>query len=349
MARVVTVTDYGATGDGVTDDTASITSAIAALHAGGSMLVFPPGVYLTSGGFTLANPVKVVGAGRGNKTASTGVSVIKCNHATNSLFTITALAGSFHGLDMVNVAATTPSNGAAVTVNGSGSARQQIDFSACSVRGFYNNLDIQIGNFWSMQACLIGYAVNYGVKINNTVNPDAGDWAISNSVLDCGDIPWDGVVMPAGIRIEGSGGGKIVNTKINGTGERMNNGIDVALANESTVILLVSNCSIENVKNDGISIVHTGTGYFKGIAIRGNQFGFWSGAHGNAPITISAEVAGAIAGVAITDNLIIRAPNAPVINLTNVDKAYIGGNVNLETTDMLAQTDCTNVVLGAVV
>lgn len=44
------VKDYGAVGNGVTDDTASITSAIAAARLkGGGVLFFPPGQYLISG------------------------------------------------------------------------------------------------------------------------------------------------------------------------------------------------------------------------------------------------------------------------------------------------------------
>lgn len=348
MAHVVNVMDYGATGDGTTDDTAAITSAIAALDASQAMLVFPPGVYLTSGGFTLANPVKVVGAGRGNKSVSTGLSVIKCNHASNSLFTVNGLVAWFSGLDMV-CTNETPTAGAAVTVtNAVSSARQQVDFSHCSARGFYNNIVIGVGNFWTMDSCFWGYAVKNAVKIDNTVNADAGDWAISNCVIDCGDTTF-ATAMEAGIKIEGSGGGKIINTKVNGTGEKITNGIDLAMANEITVILLIDNCSIENVAGNGINIAHTGTGTFKGVSIRGCQFGFWNGAHGAMPINITADAAGGIAGVTIIGNIVVLAPNAAFINLTNVDKVFIDGNINLGATDLLAETTCTNVSIGAVV
>jgi hypothetical protein len=45
---LVNVKEYGATGDGVTDDAAAITAAIAALGATAKVLYFPPGVYLDS-------------------------------------------------------------------------------------------------------------------------------------------------------------------------------------------------------------------------------------------------------------------------------------------------------------
>lgn len=47
-ANVVNVKDHGATGDGTTDDTAAIRSAITALPANGSVLYFPPGNYLVA-------------------------------------------------------------------------------------------------------------------------------------------------------------------------------------------------------------------------------------------------------------------------------------------------------------
>ena len=47
-STVVNVAEYGATGDGVTDDTAAIRSAIDALPQNGSVLYFPPGNYLVA-------------------------------------------------------------------------------------------------------------------------------------------------------------------------------------------------------------------------------------------------------------------------------------------------------------
>src|SRR5438067_6776410 len=57
------VRDYGATGDGVTDDTATVQAAINAARAGGGGIVFlPPGTYLT-GGQTLYSRIHLRGSG----------------------------------------------------------------------------------------------------------------------------------------------------------------------------------------------------------------------------------------------------------------------------------------------
>ena len=58
---VINVLDYGAKGDGVADDTASINSAL--LVASGSKLYFPKGTYNISSLDTLPNNTHIFGDG----------------------------------------------------------------------------------------------------------------------------------------------------------------------------------------------------------------------------------------------------------------------------------------------
>ena len=66
---IFNVKAYGATGDGVTDDTSAIADAAAAVTAaGGGILWFPSGTYLVSSGTALSSGTLALGAGRSNTT-----------------------------------------------------------------------------------------------------------------------------------------------------------------------------------------------------------------------------------------------------------------------------------------
>ncbi|HWU02995.1 MAG TPA: glycosyl hydrolase family 28-related protein, partial [Novosphingobium sp.] len=72
LQEVTSVRDYGALGDGVTDDTAAIQNAINTLIAGnnGGQLYFPPGTYVISAALTIsfATHWRIYGASRGKVT-----------------------------------------------------------------------------------------------------------------------------------------------------------------------------------------------------------------------------------------------------------------------------------------
>lgn len=60
----VNVLDYGAVGDGIADDTASLQAAVAAvIDAGGGTVYFPTGIYLTDA-ITIQSNVSLIGDGR---------------------------------------------------------------------------------------------------------------------------------------------------------------------------------------------------------------------------------------------------------------------------------------------
>ena len=62
------VKDYGAVGDGVTDDTAAFTLAVAAVNTAGGKLILPPGQYVVAAGTIdiTYNGVQILGASKGD-------------------------------------------------------------------------------------------------------------------------------------------------------------------------------------------------------------------------------------------------------------------------------------------
>lgn len=95
------VKDYGATGDGVADDTAEIEATIdAAALAGRGTVFFPAGIYNTTGGHDLSglHGLRILGSGIGS-------TVLKITHATNDLFRSTT---ETHDLTIQDFSVTSP-------------------------------------------------------------------------------------------------------------------------------------------------------------------------------------------------------------------------------------------------
>ncbi len=215
----VNVKAFGAKGDGATDDTAAIAAAIGAVPATGGVLYFPPGMYITTGGFTILNPTEVVGAGEASEDQSQYGSMIVDTSPTSTLFTVTAKVGIFRDLALSNTSSSTPTSGAAVFTNSTYST-QRISFDSISVNGFYDDLHVGVGQAWWLRGSYIQNFVRYGVYIQNTVHPDYGDWVVSDNYFEGGSLTssvTNNGGLTAAIEVESSGGGKISGNKINST------------------------------------------------------------------------------------------------------------------------------------
>ena len=102
------VKDFGAVGNGSTDDTTAINNAIAFTKAeGGGQIYFPPGVYKVTSTITIDGPVGVVGAGcncqsiQVNGTYSNVTSVVAWYGGSNIMFDYT---GRIDGVVFSNIA-----------------------------------------------------------------------------------------------------------------------------------------------------------------------------------------------------------------------------------------------------
>ncbi|MDE2100317.1 MAG: hypothetical protein KGL39_23905 [Patescibacteria group bacterium] len=225
---------FGATGDGLTDDTTAILNTIAAMPATGGELKFPPGHYVTTGGFTISVATAVHGAGQCSDNASKFVTRIDDTSATSVLFTITADVASFQNICLINTSGAA-SAGSAILTNGTNQL-QHVDIDNLDVSAFYDNVDIKVGAQWAIIHMHNENFIRYGIRIRNTVNADAGDWTLSHSYFAGAGG------STAAIRYESSGGGKIIANKINGSSAA---GIEMNVSGSAQTV--ISNNDIENV------------------------------------------------------------------------------------------------------
>jgi hypothetical protein len=328
------VMDYGAVGDAVADDTSAINAAIAALNAyfssTGGVLYFPGGTYKTTGNLT-AITVRALILGDGSHN---GPSVVTSSSTTNWLFTVTGPQAKFQGVMLQNVAGGAKTAGAGIIYDPGASGGRRCDFEDVSVSEFYINIDIRGGGGWSMHNAYIYNPYLYGLRIANVYDADEGDWSISNTSII--HSSHSGAV---GLRIQSAGGGKIVNTKFNGA---FDYSLNLATADGTTGILLVSNCSFESSNINAIRIT-AATHTWRQIIITGCQFGMYSST--GPAIYVNATSLGQLQDV-IIDNCAMRANSsisAAAISFTNVQRGYIAGIINECYTSLFVDSGSTDV------
>lgn len=146
-ARVFDVKQYGALGDGATNDLAAINAAASAANAaGGGIVFFPPGTYQISAGLTMFTTVEYVGVGPALSIIRAATDFVVVSGSTMPLafrklgfarsgamsmwVNIASGSGSptFEGCSFVNTSVATPGDGA-FEHNGTG----KLTFRRCSM------------------------------------------------------------------------------------------------------------------------------------------------------------------------------------------------------------------------
>lgn len=240
------VTAYGAAGDGSTDDSSAIQSAINACPALGGTVHFPPGTYKIATGLSVTT--SSVGM-----TFSEGAEILNASGATAIDYNINAiLNGSDEEiiLDNVTVRSGTTTTGACISVRGA-YGNIVMYRPKCDSGGFGTTKAIYVADGNGTQIYsphILGRNpatsswFSQGIDIDNTTASNHGNVSVfGGSVVRCSG---------AGARIRTTGGGEhnnfaLYGTKfVNGTTNPSGSiGIDVQNSNNETVVL--SNVHVE--------------------------------------------------------------------------------------------------------
>jgi hypothetical protein len=339
LTDVVSVKDFGATGNGSTDDTATVQAAANALIGGGE-LYFPPGNYLLSNGIGIHSGTLVRGTGKSSVLKASAAQVSSTtNFADNAL--LVNVGGAFNG-------------GATVTSIDISVENLAFDGTLAPTRGSFHAV-----RFGQVQRVRVtnSYCINAGdftafLGCNDTVcrdnfssgitNAGHDHWAgPSNALVDGCTVYCDPSAGLYGILFTASDTDDTVaeqagnfrctnNTIMNAPGAAIWCNVLTTRAGSDVFFCNISGNCINSgaVSSVGAGIKISGPG--SGHIVRGNIF---TAVNGGSTIVVGADPGTAVpSGVSITDNIAISCTvssgNVAYINCAG-NEPFISNNVFL--------------------
>lgn len=316
------VKSYGATGGGTTDDTTAFQAAMDAIPAAGGVLYIPAGSYLiANGGLTCTKPITIMGTGAG--TYESGGSRLICTSETATLLTLYSPGAVVTGVAFVNTSAVRPTAGVGLLCTDFDWGRVE----RCVFIGFWNNMQVDSGYFFSVSKCAFLAPRNYGLYMRNTAvgQFDHGDQIVEG----CNFSKYgDAIDGSTAIYHESGGGLRIVGCKVNAgtqpgytTTGFWDRGFHTFIQLGSTSVYVVSGCSVEGFYLDGVRVEGVANSSFGKITITGNEF-LSSKSTSNTMYIDGANMI--LNSVVITGNVAYGSGGG--INLKNLTGAVVVGN-----------------------
>ena len=150
LPKFVSITDYGAIGDGSTDCTSAFNSAITALPATGGSIYFPSGTYKLTSTITISKCVSLYGDGSGQTVGTTSGSFLKFfSLGTANGIVFDGVDGAFiRDLAIVADTATRPTGGYLVQYQGTSSGWYHHTWNNVLCAGGYNGLRLKNGLYF---------------------------------------------------------------------------------------------------------------------------------------------------------------------------------------------------------
>jgi hypothetical protein len=320
QSDIVSVKDFGATGDGISDDTASMQAA----HNTGRVVLYPSGTY----NFTSLSFVSGGMAGQGQ-----GQTILNCT-ASGTSDCITFTGHGFSGSQVplfsdFSIQAASKTGGSAINLATPGSFEvSNPQFRAINFLNCYIGLHFSKASYFNVYNCTFS-TCQVGMVVENQNNPDSGDSTILGCFFNC---------VIAGIEYLSSGGLKIECNKFL---SQSVNSYGILLEYNATIsgsgdLFIVGN-SIEVPIPIYLSRL-SGSFGFGYIIISGNEIGVGSATNPG----IGTDASGFLNSISITGNIIITNGAASFgIYLVNVNGFLIGDNI------LLGQTGGTGITVDA--
>lgn len=287
------VKDFGATGDGVTDDTVAVQLWLNAIANSGLPGWLDHGFYLCGPLTCVSNtPIYIDGPGGIDQwhNTATGASIVARSDAMD-LLTITATAPIlFSGFDLSGVHGAT--SGTLLKITSNDNYNTGSSFRRMSFNYGYDGFNMITGGEYQLEECFFQSQAHAAVSLGNTNNVDAGDMGI----VDC-IFFGPGTTSSIAIFQHNAGGLRLIGNKISNYGygyrQVLDNGVN-------TSDLFINGNSFESAVagSFGVYFANPVSATFQTIAITGNEI--------NHPFAIhTANCLGALTDMTITGNVLL--------------------------------------------
>jgi len=308
LGERLSVKDFGAVGDGVTDDTLAIQAAINWAGPRAREIFFPRGDYLY-GGVTVSDGWSVHFIGE--NTAATSLSLN--NGAATGFNCATSMPVTFEKLTFQYKTGVIGTAGAFIALPGGATMNANSRFRSLQMNGPWIGINATGAYAWLADTVFMGNFVSVALVVGNSFVGDAGDSTISNCVLTTN------VVTAIGISHVSSGGLRIISNKHIGGFCFYSLGLASGV---NTSDLLITGNSIEGTSSSGLlASRQSTTGTFSNVVITGNQF-----AGIQFPINFNNGVTGWFSKLSITGNVFLVSANGVGVNISTASGFQISGN-----------------------
>lgn len=305
----ISVRDFGAVGDSVTDDTAAIQAATNAASTLGKQVYFPAGKYLYTGiSLTAGQSCAFVGE------STWGTTLILASGTATGFNCATELPVTFDKLTFSYAAGVTATAGAFISIPGGATMNANSRFRNLQMNYPWIGISATGAYVWVADTCFIGNYINSAIVIGNSFVGDAGDSTVEKCLFTTTSTTATAITHLS------SGGLRLINNKnIGGFCFYQLN----LTAGVNTSDMLATGNSIEGTASSGfLANRQSGTGTFSNMLITGNQF-----AGIQYPVNFNNGTAGWLNNITITGNIFPVIASGVGVNISTAGNFNVSGNV----------------------